>query len=390
MRGVKIHIRRLAWALVFLGLLLGNTIVLAEEAPEPGGEEVPEEILSPGESEGDSYEEQAEVWSKRITSTASWMDSFFDTEQYVDTSNKTYLRLRVSPVLDKNGLSFNSYVDLRLMLPRSEKWLLNFGGDPDAEDQYGSSGMDVQERDNSGRDQRNAYAGISRFLKRTRTRNVGFGGGVRFRNIGIVPYAHFKWTELWEFDNWDLRGMQRFRYYTDDGLEFKSQLDFEWPIAHKFFARGSGSALFKMNDPTNYYDVDYSLFQYLSTRRAIQYRIATGYQASPGRSTYLSSVNYEVEYRQQWRKWFYTSLIPQVSQHDSDDWKAHPGLRLDFNVILGHVGEFVFKSAYTTKQENLEIKAREDRERALQEAHERFMKLQEEQEAGKRQEDEAP
>ncbi len=379
MQSFSIHIHRLALAgLLIWGIFLFSGIAVAQETEQPGGEPVPEEVLSPGEIEGDDYEQKAEEWSERITSTATWMDSFFDTEQYVETANKTYLRLRASPILNKDGLSFNTYVDLRLMLPNSEKWLLNIGGDPDAEDRYGSSAMDTQEQENSGRDQRNAYAGINSFLKRTRTRNVGFGGGVRFRNVGIVPYAHFKWTELWEFKNWDLRGMQRVRYYTDDGMESKTQVDFEWPIAHKFFARGSASALFKVNDTSNYYDVDYSLFQYLTTRKALQYKIVTGYVSSPGRSTYLSSINYEVQYRQQWRNWFYTSLIPQVSQHDNDDWKSRPGIRLDFNVVLGNVGDYVFKSAYDTKQENLEKKSREDRDKALEESHQRFLKMQEE------------
>lgn len=367
----------LVWLCLIMPLFMTERYAVAEGETQPGGEPVPEEVLSPGEDEGDSYEQKAEKWSEWITSTASWMDSFFDTEQYVDTANKTYLRLRGSPILNKDGLSFNSYVDLRLMLPRSEKWLLNIGGDPDAEDRYGSSGMDVRERDDSGRDERNAYAGISTFFKRTRTRNVGFGSGVRFQNIGVVPYVHFKWTELWEFKKWDLRGMQRVRYYTDKGAESKTQIDAEWPIAHKFFARASGSALFKFNDPYSYYDVDYSIFQYLTTRKALQYKIATGYTSQPDRSTYLSSINYEVEYRKQWRDWFYTSLIPQISQYDSDDWELRPGLRLDFNIILGHVGEYEFKSAYETKQENLEVKAREDREKALEEAHQKFLDMQE-------------
>jgi len=350
-------------------------------ADDSGGEAVPEEVLSEGEKQKDSFEQKQEEWSQKITSTASYMDSFFDNERYSTTSNKTYLRLRASPIVDRNGLSFNSYVDLRLLLPNTERWLVNIGGDPDAEDRYGSSPMEDVEQEDSGRDERNAYMGVSSFLKRTRTRNVGFGGGVRFRNHGIVPYATFKWAELWEFKNWDLRGTQRVRYYTDDGLEFKSQLDVEWPIAHKFFARGTGSVLLKHDTPNVYYDVDYALYQYLTTRRAIKYQISTGYGSSPQRSTHLSTVRYEVQYRQQWRDWFYTNLTPQLYQSDDRDWQLEPGIRLDFNVVIGHTGDYKFESAYQRKQDNLGIQAREERDAALKKGHERFMKWKEEQKA---------
>lgn len=367
-----------------LALFATAPLALAEER---GGEAVPEETLSEGESQMDSLEQKQEEWSQRITSTASYMDSFFDNERYSTTSNKTYLRVRASPIVDRNGLSFNSYVDLRLLLPNTERWLLNIGGDPDAEDRYGSSPMQDTERKDSGRDERNAYVGISSFFKQTRTRNVGFGGGLRFRNRGLVPYATFKWAELWEFKNWDLRGTQRLRYYTDDGLEFKSQLDADWPIAHKFLARGTGSVLLKYNTPNVYYDLDYALYQYLTTRRAIKYQITTGYVSKPDRSTHLSTVNYEIQYRQQWRDWFYTNLTPQIHQSDARDWDLEPGIRLDFNVVLGYTKDYKFQSAFERKQQNLEIKAREDRDKALQEGHERFMKWKEEQEKQKEEED---
>lgn len=50
----------------------------AEEVYQPGGAAVPEETLSPGESQKDAYEQTQEKWSQRITSTASYMDTFFD------------------------------------------------------------------------------------------------------------------------------------------------------------------------------------------------------------------------------------------------------------------------------------------------------------------------
>ncbi len=354
----------------------------------PGGEVVPDEALSSGETDKDYFEQRQDVWSERIVSTASYMDSFFDDERYSSTSNKTYLRLRASPIYNQDGLSFSTYVDLRLQLPNSERWLVNIGGDPEAESQYGSSPLQDKEREDDSSDTGNAYMGVSTFFKRTRTRNVGVGGGVKLSK-GLIPYGTFRWVELWEFKTWDLRATQRLRYYTDTGAEFKSQLDADFPIAHKWYLRGSGSALVKQNTDNKYYDLDGTLYQYLTSRKAIKYQIRGGYRDEPGRSTYLSTINYEVQYRQQWRDWFYTNITPYISQSDSLDWSVDPGFRIDFNFLIGHTSEKQFKSAYQQKQENLELKSIEDRDKALKEAHEHFLEKYTEQEEAERKAKEA-
>lgn len=371
---------RLAVLFLALGLLLGASVAYAEEEPvDIDGDGIPDEILSEGEQEKDYYQQKVEEWSEKVTSTASWMDGFFDDERYRTTSNKSYLRLRLSPIYDYQGLRFDTYFDLRLLLPNTERWLLNFGGDPDKEDQFGSSSVEQSERDDAGKDSSNYYLGLNTFLKQTRTRNVGFGGGITYRKTGIVPYATFKWVELWEFDKWDLRGTQRFRYYTDTGPESKTMVDIEWPIVEKFFFRTSASALFKLNNPVNNYNVDYSLYQHLSNRRALKYMLRTSYASYPGRDIFNERNSFEVEYRQQWRDWFYTNVTPQVSATADRDWKLDPGIRIDFNVRIGHQDAYEFKSGYTAKQENLELKAREDRDKALQEGHERLQEWQQQQ-----------
>ena len=377
-------------AIVVTGLSLCSSQMVFAEEPEvgPGGSRVPVEVLDSGETEKDYYEQKQEAWSETIVSTASYMDSFFDNERYVTTSNRTYLRMRLSPIYDRHGLSFNTYFDLRLLLPNSEKWLLNFGGDPDEESRYGSSPLQDQEAKNSGDDGSNTYLGLSTFLKRTRTRNVSLGGGIKLSN-GIIPYGTLKWVEVWEFKKWDLRAMQRLRYYTSTGPEFKSQLDADFPIAHKWYLRGSGSVLFKKEDPNSYYDLDGQLYQYLTSRKAIKYQVRGGYLSEPGRSTYLSTMNYEIQYKQQWRDWFTTNFTPYVEQQDARGWKLDPGFRIDFNVIVGHTDNYEFKSAYQLKRETLEVKAREDRDKALKEAHEHFMEKNKEKEEADRKAQEA-
>jgi len=366
----------LAFAVLLAVLLACPVVGMAEE---PGGDDVPEEVLSPGEEGKDPLEMWQTEWSRKVSDTATWMDGFFDNDRYQTTSNKSYLRMRLSPVYDHEGMRLSSFIDLRLLLPNTERWLFSIGGDPDKEDSYGSSSMDDRERQDSGRDENNYHVGLAGFLKRKRTRNVGLGGGLAYHDSGVVPYGTFKWVELWEFKNWDLRGTQRFRYFTDTGTESKTTVDIEWPMARRFFFRTSASVMLKDENPVNNYDVDYSLYQFLSTRRALQYQIRTGYTSEPDRGMRLTSTVFEVNYRQQWRDWFSTDVIPQLASYESRNWNVEPGLRIDFNVRFGHVDKYVFKSPFDRKQETNELKAREDRDEALRKAHERFLQMQRDQ-----------
>jgi len=345
---------------VLIGLLTlwfvlqsGGVAHAKEESDIPGGEAVPEEVLSPGEKAGDAFEQQQQRWSEYVTSTASYMDKFFDTDRFRSTSNKTYIRFRATPIYDRNGFSLSNYVDIRLQLPNTERWLVTFGGDPDSEDRYGSTPQQDAERERSGRDEGNAYIGVSTFFKKTRTRNILTGGGVRFRSRSIVPYMSAKWVELWDFNKWDIRLTERLRFYTDTGLEWKNQLDFDWPIDRKHSARVSGSITLEVDQPYKTFDIQYLLYRYLTTRRALQYKITTGYASQPSRSTYLDTVHYEVTYRQQWRDWFYTNITPYAVQSDDRDWKVDPGIRIDFNVVFGYTKDYKYKSQYDAKQEDL-------------------------------------
>jgi len=367
-------VRRLWTSTIVLLVLLcaGGTAYAQAEAEEPGGERVTVDPLDLEEPEKGYTDEKQQEWSEVITSTANWMDAFFDDELYRTTSNKTYLRIKVAPVYNYKGFYFDTLFDLRLKLPNTERWLINFGTSLDDDEGFGSSTVEEVEKENGGDDGTNAYLGVETFFKRTRTRNVSTGGGVKLRLGNSALYGTFKWVELWELDNWDIRAIQRFRVFTDKSAEFKSKLEGDWFLAHKYMFRTSGSAVFKYEDPSNHYDLDFSLYQFLTTRRALQYAIRTGYTANSDRPFHLDRVVGEVEYRQQWKDWFYTSLVPQLLMSDSRDWQVDPGIRLNFNVRLGHVEKYAFQSSFDRKQRANEERTREERDKALRDSHERL------------------
>ncbi|WP_243544621.1 hypothetical protein [Pseudodesulfovibrio tunisiensis] len=364
--------------LLTAGLLLSGVVPMAgsaratEQHPAET-DHVPEEPPSPGETQGDALEAYRKTLSDKVIASAEWLDSFFDDERYRETTNKTCLRIRLSPTLTRSQLRLDSYVDLRLLLPNTEKWLLHAGGDPDSEQLYGSSSLDEAERDASGRDERNGFLGLENFLADTRTRNVGWGGGVSFRNSGVVPYASLAWRELVEFDHWDLRIMQRFRGYADTGVESRTTVDYEWPIDRRHFLRVTGGALFKVDDPAQNYDLNVSLYRPLTTRRAVNIKLSNGFRDAPGKPLYLESTRLDVEYRREWREWFHVSIIPQVAMYESRDFEPEPGIRLDFNMRFGFMEKESFTTPFDEKRKRRELKTQEDREKALKEAHEKFM-----------------
>ncbi|BCS88966.1 hypothetical protein [Pseudodesulfovibrio sediminis] len=356
-------------AALLIALLVLPVVTSAEE---PGGEPVPVDILDLEAPEPGTLDQTQQDFSEMVVSTATWMDAFFDDDLYRTTSNKTYLRLKVSPNVDSDGFRLNNSVDLRLQLPNTERWLFTLGGDPDEGGESEGSSLEEAEQENAGDDTKNVYMGVSTFFKRTRTRNVNTGAGVKWKFDGSAVYGSFNWVELWEFDKWDLRAAQRFRLYSDEGLEYKSTLSADWPMLHKWLYRTSASGLFKLNNPTQYYDLKLSLYHFLTTRQALHFSVRNGYRSSPHRSMYLNRIITEVEYRKQWKEWFYTSLIPFVQFNDSNDWEKNPGLRLDFSLRFGHVPKTEFQSAFDRKQRANTIRYREERDKALRESREKF------------------
>jgi len=345
--------------------------VRAEDPVDPGGERVPVDPLDLEESPASGVDETQAKWSEVIVSTASWMDAFFDDDAYRHSSNKTYLRIKVSPTYyDTDGFKLNNTFDLRLQLPNTERWLFTMGGDPDEETGSNSTSLEDEEKDASGENDQNIYVGVSTFFKQSRTRNISTGAGVKWRLGGSAVYGTFRWVELWEFDSWDLRATQRLRLYSDDGLQFKTKLSADHPLSHQWLFRSSASALFKRDDPTNFYDLDLSLYHFITTRKALHFSLKNGYKSTPDRSMYLNRIIGEVEYRQQWKDWFYTSLVPFARFDDANDWEPNPGIRLDFDFRIGHVGKSEFKSAFDRKQEANKARISEQKERSMQEADE--------------------
>ena len=354
---------------ILMGIAFARVPALAED---PGGEPIVREETISGEQQPDRLDEEQQEWSERVISTATWMDAFFDDELYQSTSNKTYLRIKAGPFIDHRGLTVKTSTDLRLRLPNTERWLFNVGGSPDPGIEDGSTSLEDEEREDAGDNDSNAYMGINTFLRQTRTRNVGTGGGVKISTSRLALYGTFKWIELWPFRGWDLRATQRFRVYSDTGPEFKSQLDADWPLAHRFLFRTSGSILLKYDDPDTFYDFNLTLYQYLTTRRAILYSVNNGFKSTADRPLHLNRTVARVEYRRQWRDWFYTSLIPQVSFQERRDWRADPGIRFDFSMRFGHVEKVEHSSPYLRKQEANKQRDDAERDRALQEGYERI------------------
>ncbi|EGB15305.1 hypothetical protein DND132_2100 [Pseudodesulfovibrio mercurii] len=368
-------------ATVLCATVLCASLARAQAGPEaPGGLPIPLEEEVTGERTSDALDETQRSWSEQVLSTATWMDAFFDDGLYKTTSNKTYLRFSLKPSYDHRGVQFKVDTDLRLQLPNTERWLLNVGGSPDQGTLSGSTTLEEEERNTDRSDKANAYAGLSTFFQHTETRNVSTGGGIKLSTSRLALYGTFSWVELWPFKHWDLRATQRFRIYTDEPAEFKSRLDADWPLSHRFLFRSTGAVLFRVDNPDTSYDLDLTLFQYLTTRRALMYRLRNGFVTSTHTPFQLNRVAAEVEYRRQWRDWFYASLIPQLVFEDQRDWRADPGIRLNFSFRFGYTPEVTNASPYAGKQRADDQRNRAERERNLREGQARIQRWMLEQE----------
>ena len=179
--------------------------------------------------------------SRRIQLSADWLDGFFDSERIEAEENKTRLRVKLASFIeDGEDLDNSMRFNLRLVLPRLSKKFkkvyLTFSGDGDDDNDLGDADnlrLDYEDGDNE-----NADIGLQYVLKESKRRNISIKAGVRLGGGGQL-YIGPRYRRLFSFEKWALRLTERVRYYTDDGFESKSRIDFERPISKRLFFRQS-------------------------------------------------------------------------------------------------------------------------------------------------------
>lgn len=278
------------------------------------------------------YHKQTE---QLLMDSAEWVDSFFGSEIYTAEVNRTYLRFRLTSFVE-DGESFDSSArfKLRLRLPNTEKrFRLTIASDPDEIDRQDDASDDVisdrlEETDD------NLAAALEYFLLDRNRHNVKFSAGATFRDSTPVVYGGARYRYLVNYRRWTMRFVERLRWYTDDGWDIRSEIDFERQILNKLFFRTTPALKWQEKEDGFEYTWTTSLFQPLNKISALEYQFNTYFDTEI--SGNLKESNTRIRYRRQvWREWLIFEVTPQLAWYEERDFKTVAGIAARIEIWIG-------------------------------------------------------
>ena len=274
--------------------------------------------------------------SEGLLGTAEWIDSFFVDERVIEEENRTRFRVGVSGAFRTNGdTEFDSDFDLRLRLPQTEDKLrvLILGSSDDDEPRETRTrprGTEFTRRTGSG-----LAGALQYFFSATERRSISVTSGLRISRFEPQVFAGPRYRETIDLDSWTFRFTQALRWYSDDGWESRTILDFERPLWGDLFLRITPDGTWSEDEDGYFYGLNFSVFQPLSERRAVEYQWNNDFETRPDNHLELTALR--VRYRQRiWRDWLIVEVAPELRFPHDEDYEPVPGIVLGFDVIFGN------------------------------------------------------
>jgi len=274
--------------------------------------------------------------SRRVLSTAEWLDSFFLDERAVKEENHTYVRFRYDVfVEEKSGVRYGPTVDLRLVLPELQrKTHLVFSSEqptppPGAPAEPNTTGAGV-----GPAPERRATAAIHYFFRSTAEESailrVGIVANLKSPALFVAP----RYRLLIPLKPWDFRFSQEVVYRTDTRWQSETQFDLERPLPHELFFRTNVTGIWKEEVRGYSYSLNFSLRQPLTTSHALNYVWSNSYQTRPIQE--LTEVALRVGYRHSfWREWLFYEISPQVRFPRDRNFDVTPGILFRIEMFFG-------------------------------------------------------
>ena len=275
--------------------------------------------------------------SKGVLATANWLDSFFDDRRFQIEANETRIKTGFSTLIEKGeGLDFDVKANVRLRLPRFKNKLhLLVLAEPDDENTT-ARGLEQRSRNQiPNSDERSFAAALQYFFKETPLRNLSLLAGLKVRSGIPVGFLGSRYRQTIEVVSWTTRFTQSLRWFTDDGWEARTLLDFEKPLLDKLFFRTTAEGIWRQEKDGYFYNLKLLLFQPLSEIRSLSYEWNHLFRTQPNNR--LEEINLGIRYRERiWRKWLFYEVGPQFSFPQEKDYDFVLRALFKLDVILGH------------------------------------------------------
>ncbi len=340
--GIGIFVRLFLCAFFYqasISLALGNG-----DQPALAAVDKSRQTLKAAETPGESNLENGvdrthKMLSNSILATAQWVDSFFYDERFFQEQNKTRVKLRVSSFWElEEGVNLNINANVHLVLPGFEDRLaiVLSGDDEEGIGLQTSDSLDVASL--KGTDKENTNLALRYIIKTVERRNISAAWNFRWRDSRIVSVPEIRWREIFPLNLWELRFVQKIRWYSDVGWEANTSFDFDRLINQDNLFRTTISGVWSEEDEAEKgysYNLDFSYFKPLSPDYAITFELRNNFQVKP--TNRIQETILRFRYRQKlWRKWLFLEMAPQLAFPRDRDFNPTPGILFFVEAIVGH------------------------------------------------------
>jgi hypothetical protein len=296
--------------------------------PAAAGPDDPAGVAADTGSEAYAADRVQQSISQGINSAAQWVDSFFDDERYIAEDATTKLRLRQSLFLEHGeSPEHKTQVGLSIKVPRTKKRLRLFVGS----EEESTKTPDTLFNRVESRDEQSA-AGVQFFAKSTTRQNLSLTTGVKFDSQELFVGPRYRLNV--DLKDWLFRVTQRVRWFTSNGWEATTRLDFEHLLSDTLFFRHTVDGRWREEDEGYQYEIRPSLIQQLHSRKAIEYQWNTLFKTRPNHRLEISVLR--MRYRRNFfRPWLFYEINPQLAVRNDEDFKPKLGVTFQIEIVFG-------------------------------------------------------
>lgn len=292
-------------------------------------------VKSPDGDIGDILDESHAGASSRVRKLGAWLDHFFADDNYVAEVNRSRLQFRAESFSEMDQpTEVNGTARLQLVLPAlSERLRFEFLSPGETGDLEATGTANPTDPPASPGTER-PTAAISYFLYAVKERSIIARLGMDFEGYNPNPFVGLRYRESASLgEDWDFHFVERVRFYSIDGLESRTTIDFDHAMREDSLMRLTLDGTWLQQDPAYFYSAGISLQRSLDEHKAVAFEVVNDFKTHPHR---LDRVTVRLRHRQTiWREWLSFDVAPQVSFPADNDFKGVPGILIGLEASFG-------------------------------------------------------
>jgi len=288
----------------------------------------------------DTMERTHDVLSQELGALADRMDLFLGGLRTCEDSSGSYIQAGGSVAVHKNGdVLFDHTLNAKFDLPNTRdrfRFVLESHPDKDFREPLSPGARSSTQSDTlsqQGSDITKFSSALQFVLQEKRRWFISVDGGAQVQ-FPLDPFSRLRFRRQFSFGWWRLTAEETVFWFESLGAGESTQIDLEMYLPNCTLLRGTSQAVWKDRDRRFELSQNFSLFQELSWKDVLTYKIGiTGY-ANPGLSKKDWGVS--VEYRRRiYKNWLYIAIEPAVWFSEVNDFKTDPSIRFSFDMFFG-------------------------------------------------------